>query len=235
MEDGPCADKAESIRKAKQYAKLIFCPPISQPAANKYTKIDPAVKSVALMTWTFGLLRKAIGLKLGKKDTGPAAAENIPTHVDADSAIGIPRDEFEYTRQMGNIKLNRVHTFLSHGYSKYLTLVWLVVTHPIMIVHYKLFKHGKFYGHRDHSADISIFDFVGADSANPVASAMAALISMLLDPKGAGRRHLSLLLLKLGEDMEQWPQRVVKALHISLLIGISVLWRKLYRAFAAYP
>ena len=184
MEDGPCADKAESMRKAKKYAKLIFCPPIVEPAANKYTKIDPAVKSVALMTWTFGLLRKAIGITLGKKDTGPAADDNIPQHVDANEAIGIPRDEIQYHRQMGHIKVNRVHTFLSHGYSKFMTLVWLVVTHTIMVIHYKMFKHGKFYSERDHSDDMSIFDFVGHVRTNPVAKSITALMAMMLDPMG---------------------------------------------------
>ena len=76
-EEGPCADKAKSVQRAQQFASTIFLPPISEPAANKYTKIDPCVKSIALMTWTFGLLRKAVGITLGKKDTGSAADENI--------------------------------------------------------------------------------------------------------------------------------------------------------------
>ena len=70
---------------------------------------------------------------------------------------------------MGNIRVNRVHTFLSHGYSKYMTLVWLVVTHRIMVLHYKLFRHGKFDGQHDHEEDISIFDFVGPVHTNPMA------------------------------------------------------------------
>ena len=90
-EDGPCANRAESVKRAQDLASMLFMPTISEPAANKYTKIDPCIKHVALVTWTFGLLRKAIGLKLGKKDTGPAV--DVPEQVDADSAIGIPGDE----------------------------------------------------------------------------------------------------------------------------------------------
>ena len=85
----PCANKAKSVERAQTLASIIFMPPISVPAANKYTKVDPCIKSCALVTWTFGLLRKAVGIKLGKKDTGSAATENI----DADSAIEIPCDE----------------------------------------------------------------------------------------------------------------------------------------------
>ena len=96
------------------------------------------------MTWTFGLLRKAIGVKLGK-DTGSAVDTDIPNHIDVDSAIGIPRDEMQYHRQVGSIRVNKVYTFLSHGAAKYMVLVWLVVASPIMVVHYNLFRHGKFY------------------------------------------------------------------------------------------
>ena len=88
--------------RAKALAAKIFMPPISEPAANKYTKVDPCVRSVVLITWTFGLLRKALGVKLKKdceKDPGLAAvvpgpgnAAVIPDPVDTDGAIGIPRD-----------------------------------------------------------------------------------------------------------------------------------------------
>ena len=65
--EGPCADKDKSKDRAKALDAKIFMPPISEPAANKYTKVDPCVKSVVLITWTFGLLRKALGVKF-KKD-----------------------------------------------------------------------------------------------------------------------------------------------------------------------
>ena len=233
--DEPCACRAESVKRAQRLLRHIFAPPINEPAANKYTKIDPCIKSVALITWTFGLLRKAIGKKLGKKDSGPAAAGNILEQVDPESAIGIPKDASEHYKQMGNIKVNRAHTFLSHGYAKYLALVWLAVTLPIMILHYQLFKHGTFYSRRDHREDISIFDFVGPISTNPVAKVITALVTMLLDPLGAGRIHLKLMRLKLGDEMQEWPLRVVRALHFALLLGISVLWRKLFIAYQAYP
>ena len=58
---------------------------------------------------------------------------------------------------------------------------------------------------------------------------------MLLGPIGGGRPHLRILMLKLGDDTNQWPLRVVRALQVSLLIAISLLWRKLYKAFKCYP
>ena len=61
------------------------------------------------MTWSFGLLRKAIGARLKdkKRDNAGHAAE-----VDIDGAIGIPRDEYAYYRQMGHIRLGKSHTIL---------------------------------------------------------------------------------------------------------------------------
>ena len=41
--------------------------------------------------------KRRAALKLGKQDTGPAVVEQ----VDADAAIGIPRDEMDYHRQVG--------------------------------------------------------------------------------------------------------------------------------------
>ena len=58
---------------------------------------------------------------------------------------------------------------------------------------------------------------------------------MLLDPTGAGRSHCRLLLLKLGDDIRAWPLRIVRALQIAILIAVSVLWRKLFLFFKAYP
>ena len=125
----------------------------------------------------YGLLRKALGEKLKKateKDPGLAAvvpghAAVIPATVDTDGAIGIPRDTIEYHRRMGHIKLQKVHAFLCHGYSKYMCLVWIVVSAPLMVLHYSLFRHGTFWNQRDHDDDVSIFDFVGSIAKNRVA------------------------------------------------------------------
>ena len=96
---------------------------------------------------------------------------------------------------------------------------------PIMILHYNLFAHGTWWNKRDHEADISVFDFAGPAHSNPQTRTIEALLSMLLDPGGAGRGRLSLMILKMGDDPRRWPPRIVRALHIALVIGISALWR----------
>ena len=70
-------------------------------------------------------------------------------------------------------------------------------------MHYRLIKHGRFYSHRDNTDDMSVFDFVGPTHTNPVVDALNSLMTMLLDPMLLGRSHLSLLLLKLGNNMHE--------------------------------
>ena len=53
--------------------------------------------------------------------------------------------------------------------------------------------------------------------------------------KGEGRTHLRLLALVLGNIISAWPLRVRRALQVSLLIAICVLWRKLYLFYTGYP
>ena len=222
---GPAANKAKSIAKAKDLVKFIFMPPISEPAANKYTKTDPCVRTVCLVTWTFGLLRKSIARMLRKDENYTGPADGI---VDTDGAIGIPRDTYEYEKHVGHLKVQKVLTFLSHASAKHLLLVWVVVCMPIMRMHYFLFAHGKFFSHRSGDEDaVTVFDFAGDTHFNHLNDTMAALCSMLMEPDGlAGRKHLLLLRLKLG-CTENWPERVKVAVQVSLVLGISVIWRKL--------
>ena len=121
LADGPCANPGKSIKRAQDLALRLFVPPISEPAANKYTNVDPCVKSVLLIAWAFGLLRKALGVRLRKAEDEESDLE--PDHCDADAAIGVPRDDYAYHREMGHLKLQKIHRFLSHGCAKYMLLV----------------------------------------------------------------------------------------------------------------
>ena len=160
-------------------------PPVCEPAANKYTKVDPCVRGILIISWTFGLLRKAIGATIGK-DEEAAPGVGIPEHVDVDGAIGVPRDHTAHFRHMGHIKLHKCHRFLCNAMSKYILLIWLITTSDIMILHYRLFRHGTWWNRRNEKDDISIFDFTGPVPNNPVFMAIINLMTILLDPRGRG-------------------------------------------------
>ena len=226
------ADRAVSLDRASALIKCILAPSITTPAANKYTKVDPVVRKVALMTNFLGLLRRAVAKKLGRRDASGDVDDSEV--LDWEAAIGMPRDPMQHHKNLGKVKLNKAFRFLQQSASKYLPLVWLVVCSCVMVVHYKLFQQGTWYGQR-HGTRCDIFDFCGPTHLNPVAHALSALAAMLLDPSGSGAQHLSLLFLKFGRDHGGWPSRVLAALQISLVLAFCCLWRKIFYYFDSYP
>ena len=100
---GCCADRAASVDKAFGLVKRFVTPCISEPAANKYTKVDPVIRKLALATNFFGLLRRAFARKF--KDTEQDESDRSDISVDA--AIGVPRDANRHWRKVKHIKMNR--------------------------------------------------------------------------------------------------------------------------------
>ena len=252
---GPCGDREASVKKAKTLARQILSPVIVSPAANKYTKVDPCVRQSALIVCFYGLMRKALAKKL-KRDEHQLTNPNVhpaqrqanvaPTRlrrgqtlsvmVEADGAIGIPRDTTQY-RELGFIKENKVYTFLCHGHAKNLLLVWLVVNVPIMRVHYTLFKHGTWLSHRDPIKGLSVCDFVDKGGRNPFAAVLDAFASILLNPTGQdARQHMHLLMHITGSGPSDLQRmRVLGALQVSVVSAFAKLWRKVVLQFQSYP
>ena len=228
-----CADRSLALQKACGLVTRVAAPSISTPAANKYTKVDPVVRKIALLTNFFGILRRMVGQKLGRRvenEDGDGFAG-----VDDDTVIGIPANEKDHYKKLGQVKLRKIFDFLSDPASKYLPLVWLVVCSPIMIIHYFLFKHGTWYNRRDGNQRCNIFDFCGALERNPVCSCLCQIAAMLMDPLGGGAPGLKLLRLRFGNDMRPWPRRLLAALTVALCLAFCILWRKLFHAFDCYP
>ena len=131
-------------------------------------------------------------------------------------------------KKLGHLKVQKVHTFLSHSAAKELLLVWVVVTAPIMVLHYYLFRQGRFRNPHDRDAEVmTVFDFVDNVASNRLVATVCALCAMLMEPTGrVGSEHLRLLFLKHGR-LAEWPQRVTVALQVSLVLAIAWIWRKL--------
>ena len=72
--------------------KRVVAPSISTPAANKYTKVDPVVRKVALLTIFFGIFRRMVGQKLGRR-VEDGDEDGYFAGVDDDTVIGIPKNE----------------------------------------------------------------------------------------------------------------------------------------------
>ena len=134
----PAADRATSVERAFGLVKRFVAPCVTEPAANKYTKVDPVMRKLALATNFFGLLRRAFARHF--QDSG-AKTESENSDFSVDAAIGAPRDQTRHWRKVKHIKLNRSYDFLKKRSSEYLPLIWLCVCSVIMVVHYKNFKN----------------------------------------------------------------------------------------------
>ena len=230
--------RPDSVQKAFALLKAVVAPPISTPAVNKYTKVDPVVRKVTLMVHCFGLLRRIVAKKLGvaapRESEVTETASGLDGGFELDGIIGIPKDPRLHQKCVGEARLRRVHEFMSMGAAKILTLVWLVVCSVIMQVHYRLFKHGTWFTHRA-GVRCSVFEFAGRSTSSPVIATLSALASMLLDPLCGGRPYLQILRSRYGDDMADWPPRLVRALEVALVLAFATLWRKIYRYFDCYP
>ena len=140
----PAADRASSVERAFGLVKRFINPCVSEPAANKYTKVDPVMRKVALATNFLGVLRRAFARMF--KEEGKDEADHSDISVDA--AIGAPTDATRHWRKVSHIKLNRSYNFIKQRSSEYLPLIWICVCSCIMVVHYKLFNNGTWYSHR---------------------------------------------------------------------------------------
>ena len=177
--------RSDSVLTAFRLLKAIVAPPVSTPAVNKYTKVDPVMRKVALMVSCYGLLRRVVAKKLGRE--APREQDVQDTQVDLtssellDSVVGIPKDPRRHQKCVGKVRLLRVHELLSTGAAKLLTLVWLVVCSSVMRVHYRLFKHGTWFTHRK-GIRCNVFEFSRRSPRSPVISSLSDIASMLLDP-----------------------------------------------------
>ena len=138
------------------------------------------------MASRFGLLRRMVAKKLGiAAPLEPASGQGTEFELSAtdmmDSVIGIPKDPRHHHKAVGVARLRRVHDFFSMSAAKILTLVWLVVCSVIMRVHYRLFKHGTWFTHRE-GIRCNAFEFAGHTPRSPVVAALCALAAMLLGP-----------------------------------------------------
>ena len=78
------------VQEAQGLVRTIFGRSLTEPAANKWTKIDPVIRRVLLKAW-FGIwFRRAVGMKLGKRDEAGSADGTFG--LNPDGAIGVPMD-----------------------------------------------------------------------------------------------------------------------------------------------
>ena len=88
--EGAAANRPKSVQRAQELIRELLGRILTEPAANKWTSLTPVTKRVALLASVGNnLFRRAVGMRLGKSDTGSADGSFA---VDIDGAIGVPQD-----------------------------------------------------------------------------------------------------------------------------------------------
>ena len=103
----PDVDRAAPVENAFGLVKRFVNPCVSEPTANKFTKVEPVMRKLALAANFFGLLRRAFARKF--KDEVNVEADR--SDISADAAIGAPTNATSHWRKVAHIKLNRSYMF----------------------------------------------------------------------------------------------------------------------------
>ena len=119
-------------------------------------------------------------------------------------------------------------------------LVWVVVLHRVMVVHYRLFKRAGWYNRRSTEAagHCGLFDFCGANAAvrSPAARAIGELAQMLFAAFGLADYpdHLRPLARQFGA-LKDWPASLLHKFQSATALALSMLWRHFWHTFKSLP
>ena len=227
----PCYSREVSLVKANTLVKKVVFKCITQPAKNKWTKMDPAFSQATLVVCFFALVRVALEAKVRVTYAALTASGQV---FDEDEAA---EDEQNFRGRMMRYG-KRSLAFVGDDVTRKLMLVWVVVGQVIMIIHYRLFKHVTWFSHsRSSSERCDIFDFcTGADQVeeNVTTKALGSFAKMIFDPNGAGRCLLVCLIAHFGAPVH-WPGLLMRIFQRTVIVAFCKIWRSLFRHFRRYP
>ena len=128
-----CHDRDVSVRKARELVRSVILRRAAQPAKNKWTKLDPAFRQVALVLHFFSLVQLAIEVKVRMKyaEVAHAAAQ---AGGDSGSEYG---SEEEGSKGRMTKYGKRALLFVGDPEARNNLLLWLAVGGPIRVMHYR--------------------------------------------------------------------------------------------------
>ena len=209
---GCVASRAELVDTAMKLIERVILKRITQPAQNKWTKMDPAFCQATLVACFFGLMQNALEwlVKVTYKDLTAMTPAALGQSLGEDVVEGSPEDFKKRKERYGKRSL----CFIGALDTRWRLLAWASIGQVVMIVHYRLFKHVKWFSHfEDADERCSVFDFChgspGQRKRNPAVLALCALAAMLFDPDGAGKPLWGALYSYLGPS-SLWPPNVLR-------------------------
>ena len=183
------------MRKARELVRKVILRRVAQPAKNKWTKLDPAFRQVALLVHFFSLVQSALEAKVRMAYAEVLSAAATVWDQDSDS-----ENEDEHEQKQGRLQRSgkRCLLFVGDPDAKERLLLWLAVGEPIMVIHYRFFHRYTWYSHSVDQCPVLEFCPGSPEHRNPVAPALTSLANMMFDPNGAGLELLGPLHARYG-------------------------------------
>lgn len=144
MCNGCCDSRSDSVEKGAKLVQQVFLHAISIPALNKWTTVAPCINLVAAMQHFCNVVPQAFGRCF---PAGPSA-ESSGLDMDEGKELGVPLDQTKAWRKLARKRQRKATHFLTDAQSRWLTMLWAIVTSPVMTVHYSLFKRGTWFTQR---------------------------------------------------------------------------------------
>ena len=143
------------MQRARELVRKVLLRCIVEPALNKWTKVDPAFCSSALLVFFFRLVVSALELKVGATyEAVTALSQDL--HGGGDG--GGEGDGYESYKGRVMRYSKRCLAFLGDAGVRAAFLVWLAVGGTIMGIHYRLFKKATWHSHCKVTERCTVFD-----------------------------------------------------------------------------
>ena len=228
----PCHDRATSVLRSRELVGRVILKRITQPAQNKWTKMDPAFQQTTLVVFFFLLIKQALERK--SRITYEAVVARYGLGPGGD-AILEAENGGEAKKHQAVRYSRRSLLFVGDTETQHSLLIWSVVGAVIMNIHYRLFKHVSWYSDGDDEG-YTAFDVCPGckPERNPAILALTAIAKIMFDPNGSGKSFLGPIYFFFGGTV-QWPERVLANLQRELVVAFCKLWRSLFHTFKRNP
>ncbi|CAE7226167.1 unnamed protein product [Symbiodinium sp. CCMP2592] len=147
-------------------------------------------------------------------------------------------DQTKLWRKLARKRNRKAAVFLADAASAFLTLLWAVLTAPVMRIHFALFKQATWLSERvqpedtdDLQADLASTAAFVKGAMNPAYTVLALLVSMVSD----SRHKLWLPLVGCYGDVLTWTQDKLRTTRRCVFTIIGQMWRKLIDGWERYP
>ena len=225
------------MEKAKSLVEKVVLKRVKEPALNKWTKVDPAMCQATIMAVFFRVVTMALEWKVNMS-YGDLAAMAPGVAEGQDEEDPVQGDQENWKGQLKRFG-KRCLMFIGDPETKTRLLVWTVIGEPLMILHYKFFKHVNFMSHCSDDQDrLSIFNFcpgcTQSNDSNPAKKALKDVALMIFDPNGEASVLIAPLKAAFGATVN-WSVKLLDTYQKSCILGYCRLWRSFIHTFKCFP